>query len=119
MIKARRFFAFSEKDEGVLGYGGAEIHGNIALLRSVVVVEHLRNQGIGAQIVNWIFDWLRQQGCKEVYMLTTTAASFGARRGFEKLDRNKAPKPIRDSRQMTRLCSVTAVLMGRKPRRTI
>jgi N-acetylglutamate synthase-like GNAT family acetyltransferase len=109
--EGRRFFAFCSEDGIILGYGGAELHGNIALLRSVVISERFRGKGVGKQIVNWILGWLRSQGCTAVYMLTTTAAAFGASCGFEKLDRKNAPEPIRNSKQMMSLCPSSAVLM--------
>jgi N-acetylglutamate synthase-like GNAT family acetyltransferase len=109
----RRFFAFRGDGSDILGYGGVEGHSGIALLRSLVVVRHRRGRGIGLRMVNWILDELRACGGKEAYLLTTTATAFGTRCGFQRLDRDSAPDPIRNSRQMTALCPATAVLMGR------
>ena len=112
--EGRHFFAFSSEDGAILGYGGAELCGNFALLRSVVISDRFRGKGTGKQIVNWILGWLQERGSSAVYMLTTTAAAFGANCGFEKLDRENAPEPIRNSRQMTSLCPSSAVLMWQK-----
>lgn len=109
----RTFFAFRDDTGDVLGYGGVETYRAVALLRSVVVAKDRRGQGIGARLVEWLLDHLRAHGCREVYMLTTTAVSLGARCGFTQINRDAAPPVIRDSRQMACLCPSTAVLMGR------
>ena len=112
--EGHHFFGFRNEGGEILGYGGVQERGDVALLRSVVVIDGLRGQGIGVRIASWILNWLQDRRCEEVYMLTTTAVSLGTRCGFRRLERDLAPEPIRDSRQMAALCPASAVLMVRK-----
>jgi len=110
----RSFYVFRDQAGDVLGYGGVEAYGAVALLRSVVVAKDRRGQGVGIQLVNWLLDRMRSLGCLDVYMLTTTAVKLGENCGFHRIDREDAPPVIRDSRQIAALCPASAVLMHRR-----
>jgi N-acetylglutamate synthase-like GNAT family acetyltransferase len=110
----RTFYVFRDQGGDVLGYGGIESYGAVALLRSVVVAKDRRGQGIGVQLVNWLLERMSALGCQDIYMLTTTAVRLGENCGFQRIDRSDAPQAIRDSRQMAALCPASAVLMHRK-----
>ncbi|MFW6382934.1 MAG: hypothetical protein ACOCZD_02725 [Haloferacaceae archaeon] len=60
------------------------------------MLERARNDGLGA-----------------VYLLTTTAADFFADLGFEPVDREAVPEPIRQSAAFADLCPSTATCMRR------
>lgn len=91
--------------------GGLEMHGDFALLRSLVVHEAMRRQGCGDALCAALLRRARLQGRQAVYLLTTTAPGFFARHGFRIQSREEAPAPIRASPEFSRLCPQDAILM--------
>jgi amino-acid N-acetyltransferase len=109
--EARRYFCLSG-EHGILGYSGLEHHGDTALLRSVVVVAAARRQGHGHELVTRTLDAARRLGVRRVFLLTTTAAQFFERMGFNRLQRDEAPSCILESEEFATQCPVSAVLMA-------
>lgn len=107
----RRFFGFRDAEGRRVGFIGVEWAGGDALLRSLVVEEDRRGQGFGQGIARWALDWLQRQGVREVYLLTTTAATLAARMGFQPVNRDEVPATIRTTRQFAALCPASAVVM--------
>lgn len=99
------------EDGRLVGVGGLETYGDVALLRSVVVPHELRASGYGAALYREIESRAREEGIEQLYLLTTTAASFFAGRGFETVERGTAPEPIRDTAEFRELCSSEATCM--------
>ena len=86
-----------EQNGGPVGFGGLEIFGDHALLRSVVTLPPVRNRGIGADIVALLETEARIRGCRTVWLATDDATDFFARLGYHACDRKEAPKPVRDA----------------------
>lgn len=86
-----------EQDDGPVGFGGLEIFGDHALLRSVVTLPPVRNRGIGAHIVALMETEARIRGCRTVWLATDDATDFFVRLGYHACDRAEAPKPVRDA----------------------
>jgi len=111
------FVGVSEDDEragGRVGVGGIENHGDVGLLRSVVVEPELRGEGYGTALCAALEGRARADGVDTLYLLTTTAADFFASRGYEQIERSAAPAAIRETTQFAQLCPDAAVCM-RKP----
>ena len=68
-----------------------------ALLRSLSVSEEKRKSGIGAELVTFIEDYVQKQGVETIYLLTTTAADFFQKRGYQVIDRNSVPRFIQNT----------------------
>ena len=101
-------------DEGaVIGAAGVERYGRFGLLRSVVVTREARSRGAAELLVRDRLAWAGTEGLEAVYLLTTTAARYFARLGFENVERDALPVEIRDSREFASLCPSTAVAMRR------
>jgi amino-acid N-acetyltransferase len=107
-----RFYALEESGE-VLGYSGLERRDGTALLRSVVVPPERRGLGIGRRLVEAMLDEAAALGDREVHLLTTTAAGYFERLGFERVAREGVPAGIAASAQFASLCPSSAVLMRR------
>ncbi len=107
-----RLFAF-ECDGRLSGYGGLEVHGDAALLRSIVVDPGMRRERIGAGIVEALVRLAAREGATRAFILTTNAADYFGRLGFAAIDRSEAPDAILATRQAARLCPATAVLMAK------
>ena len=105
-------YAF-EEDGGVVGYGGLEIVGDDALVRSIVVDPVQRRRGFGRQIVEQVLRNAARCGARRAFLLTTDARAYFETLGFAVVDRNDAPPAVLATRQATGLCPVSAVLMVR------
>ncbi len=95
----------------IIGIVGIESHGNVGLLRSLVVGEASRKSGCGQKLVAKAEAWASEKGVKSLYLLTTTAASFFSRLGYEVVPRSEAPASIANSAQFAELCPASATFM--------
>src|ERR1700722_7905842 len=84
-------FFFVGSDGSPTGLVGVEIYGTDALLRSLVVTDSARTQGIGTSLVQHVEDYAASHGVAAMCLLTTTAESFFERRGYRRVDRAQAP----------------------------
>jgi amino-acid N-acetyltransferase len=107
------YFVVHEDDGRVVGVAGLEVHGEDGLLRSVAVDPDYRGQGLAASLVEAAMARARRVGLRSVYLLTTTARDYFARRGFADCPREEAPAPIRESWEYRVGCPTTAALMRR------
>ncbi|MBK4722031.1 arsenate reductase (glutaredoxin) [Azospirillum sp. YIM DDC1] len=106
----RRFWRVAD-DRGTLGYGGLEIHGADALLRSVVVPAERRGAGGGRAVVAAVRAQALTLGVGRLWLLTTGAAGFFERFGFQRVERASAPPAIQSSAQFAGLCPGSAVCL--------
>lgn len=97
--------------QGIAGVVGVEVLGRQGLLRSLAVAESARGRGLGRALVDHVEVWSVRQGLEELCLLTTTAADFFARLGYERIARESAPDVARRSEQFASLCPASAVLM--------
>ena len=107
----RLFWRFEQVDDMPVGFGGLEIHGADALLRSVVTLPPLRRRGIGAAIIALLEQEAALRGCRAVYLLTATEVELFAKLDYASCPRDAAPAAIRASEQFAALCPVDATLM--------
>ena len=105
-----QLFKFSDSDE-TIGFGGLEIVESEALLRSVVVKKEFQGKGFGKIISNWIELRAKEQQISALYLLTTTARDFFEHQGYQVIDREKFPEPIKQTKQFSGLCPSTAHCM--------
>jgi N-acetylglutamate synthase-like GNAT family acetyltransferase len=106
-----RNFVVADRDGVVIGAAGLEIHGNRALLRSLVVAPSSRTVGIGSSLTRAVIEEARQGSIREVFLLTLDAARLFERLGFRHVERAEAPAEIRKTREFSELCPSTARLM--------
>jgi N-acetylglutamate synthase-like GNAT family acetyltransferase len=86
-----------ENDDVPVGFGGLEIFGDQALLRSVVTLPPVRHHGIGTAIVKLLEAEARIRGCRAVWLATDKAGDFFRQRGYRACEREEAPQPIREA----------------------
>ena len=99
------------RDGGVLGCAAIERYGRYGLLRSVALEPHERRHGLGRRLVQEALQQARRDGLAEVVLLTTTAAPFFARLGFQPIRRDDVPAPLRASVEFQTACPETATVM--------
>ena len=107
------YFVVREDDGRVIAVAGLEVHGEDGLLRSVAVDGDYRGQGLAASLVEAVLERAARVGLRSVYLLTTTARDYFARRGFSDCDRSSAPEPIRESWEFRAGCPSSASFMKR------
>jgi len=100
-------------DGSLTGVGGLEIHGRFALLRSIAVAAEHRRKGIASMICARMEEEAGGRGIDRIYLLTETAESFFAGRGYSAIARADAPVEIAATEEFTTLCPDSAVLMVR------
>lgn len=105
----RTFFAVERAGRPV-GFGGFELYGEDALLRSIVVLPEARGRGYGRRVTEAVLARAREAGARTAYLLTTTAEAFFEHEGFTPLERRSAPASILATRQATTICSTAALL---------
>ena len=86
-----------ENDDVPVGFGGLELFGDQALLRSVVTLPPVRNRGIGTAIVATLEAEARIRGCRAMWLVTDQAAAFFRGRGYRAGERSEAPESIREA----------------------
>jgi N-acetylglutamate synthase-like GNAT family acetyltransferase len=107
----RLFWRFETTDLVPVGFGGLELYGTDALLRSLVTLPPLRRRGMGAAMVAILEVEARARGCSTVWLLTMTGADFFGALGYITRERSDAPEPIRQSLQFSELCPAAATLI--------
>ncbi len=110
----RLFWRFETRNQLLTGYGGLEILGDVALLRSVVTLPPLRRRGIGRAIVLALEAEAALHRCSAVYLLTTDAQAFFGTLGYRKCARDDVPAAIRETTQFATLCPATADVLVKR-----
>jgi len=108
--KLAAFYAL-EHDGVVAGIVGLELYGTVGLLRSLVVSPERRAQGAGSALVAYAERAAADRGVRALYLLTTTGETFFRRRGYERLERDRAPEAIRRTSEFAGVCPSTAAFM--------
>jgi amino-acid N-acetyltransferase len=102
------------RDAGrVVGAAALELYADGALLRSVVVDVSVQGQGVGQQLTAAALAFASELGVPMVFLLTTTAAEFFPRFGFERITREDVPPSVRSSVEFQSACPASAVVMRR------
>ncbi|MEO8499862.1 MAG: GNAT family N-acetyltransferase [Vicinamibacteria bacterium] len=100
----------------VLGSVALEIHGDAALLRSLATREDHRLKGLGSALFNFALARAADWRVSTVALLTTTAAPFFARRGFETVTRDALSPSLQASAEFRGACPASATAMVRRLR---
>lgn len=95
-----------------VGVAGLEYYPPDALLRSVAIAPEYRTQGIGSQLVDFTISTAKEDGLKNIILLTTTAARFFERKGFQGIERTDVHNPaILKSPEFAFACCESAITM--------
>jgi amino-acid N-acetyltransferase len=109
-----QFWRFTTDDDVPAGFGGIEMYGADALMRSVVTLPPLRGRGVGQGIVRALEAEAIVMKCGAVWLLTTTAREFFGKLGYAAVDRADVPGAIRATAQFSSLCPDSATVMVRR-----
>lgn len=105
-------------DGRIVGSAALEIYPDGALLRSVAVAAPLQRQGLGRKLIETAIGLAEARRVPAIYLLTTTAADYFPRLGFERIARADVPATVQSSVEFTSACPATATVMRKrlKPR---
>jgi N-acetylglutamate synthase-like GNAT family acetyltransferase len=103
----RQFYRFEVEGEWV-AFGGLEGSAPDMLLRSMVVCEARRGEGLGQAVLFALEQCAASQGAHRLHLLTQGAGGFFTANGYERLDRQAAPVVITQTAQFKHLCPASA-----------
>jgi amino-acid N-acetyltransferase len=104
-------FFYAGDDGSPSGLVGLEIYDSVALLRSLVVANRVRSQGLGSALVHHAEQFAESHKIRSIYLLTPTAEPFFSRLGYRRLDRAQAPTSIARTPEFSQLCPATSAFM--------
>jgi N-acetylglutamate synthase-like GNAT family acetyltransferase len=96
----------------VVGSAGAEVYGQIALLRSVAVAPDLRKQGIGKLLLDGLLQEARRRDIGKLYLLTVSAPEYFAQFGFKRAKIEDVPQALTASAEFQGACPACAAFMS-------
>ena len=105
-------FIVAEDRAGLAGVGGLEVYGRSALLRSIAAARD--GCGIGQVLVEQLMARARALGVTDLVLLTTSAAGYFPRFGFETIARAEVPESLLASREFQGACPSSATVMRRR-----
>lgn len=106
-----RFWRF-EPTGALIGYAGLQWVGDAGLLRSMVIPATGRGRGQGRLLLSSLLPLIAQSpGLRRLYLLTTTAAGFFERQGFDRIPRDSVPSEIAALSQFAGICPASAICM--------
>ncbi len=110
----RQEYMLALDGDRLVGSIGLEVAGEDALVRSLAVRPDRRDRGLGSVLTERALALAALRGVRTVYLLTTTARDYAARRGFEPVARAEVPTLVAGHPQFRTLCPATAVCMRRR-----
>ncbi len=106
-------FIVAEDGDEIVGVAGVEAYGDAALLRSVTVVSRWRSRGLGRALLARLMGDVEARGVRDLYLLTTTAASYFSGFGFRPVTRAEVPSALLQSVEFQGVCPASATVMHR------
>jgi len=106
-------FVLEERGE-VVATIALEHDSSDALLRSLAVSEEKRSNGLGKEMVAFVEDYARKQGLKNIYLLTTTAAPFFSKRGYQVIGRDNVSEFLKKTSEFSSSCPASATVMKKE-----
>lgn len=105
-------YAVAEEDGTIVGAAGVEAYGASGLLRSVAVAPEMQGLRLGERLTRERLRWAGARGLETIYLLTTTAAEYFPRLGFEPVSRGDVPEDVRNSLQFSSVCCSSAAVLA-------
>lgn len=101
-------FIVARMGDAIVGAVGLEPAGEVALLRSLAVVENYRNQAIATRLVAALEKYAKSHGVVAIYLLTLDAADFFSKQTYKRIDRQTAPAELQATEEFRTVCPATA-----------
>ena len=114
LATARPEFLAIRMDGNLVAAGALQRFGSSALLRSVVVSDDHRGEGLGGTIVLELERRAREARIERLILLTETARQFFAARGYQVIERGAAPADMQQCEEFRSLCPGSATCMAKR-----
>lgn len=114
LLSSKVLFIIRKDGEKLIGCIGIEKYSEDALLRSFAVDNSFKNKGIGAELLHELLAKCKEEGVKTLHLLTTTAAEYFEKKGFDRAERVSAPMAIVQSKEFSELCPSSSVYMKKE-----
>jgi amino-acid N-acetyltransferase len=98
----------------VVGAAALELYADGALLRSLAVDTAVQGRGLGQQLTEAALRMAHDHGALAVFLLTTTAARFFPKFGFDPIPRADVPASVQASVEFQSACPASAVVMRKR-----
>jgi N-acetylglutamate synthase-like GNAT family acetyltransferase len=108
------FWRFETKGGVPVGFGGLELHGSDAVLRSVVTLPPLRRRGVGAAMVAALEAEAAMLKAATVWLATTDCALFFGRLGYAACQAEDVPEAVRASGPFAAVTGPAATAMVKR-----
>lgn len=108
-----KLFMLTRKGK-LIGTGGLEMLGDVALIRSVSTDDSLRGQGLGKYVVDELEQFAIRAGMQTLYLVTTSADQFFSKLGYATVNRILLPTEILSHPQLTSVCPASAIVMNKQ-----
>lgn len=106
-----KHFLLAWDESSLIGVVGLEVKDRCALLRSLAVDADHRDKGIASWLVGEIENYAASLKLNTLYLLTMTAESFFAKRGYRQTTRESAPEGIQETAEFANMCPASAACM--------
>lgn len=106
-------FVVARRAGRIVGAAGVEALGRYGLLRSVAVAPAFQRHGLASQLVREAEAHAKAHGVEQIYLLTTTAEVFFAKRGYAVTERKAAPAELQSTSEFKSVCPESAVCMAK------
>lgn len=114
LADSRPEFLILEQEAALVGVGGLELFGEVALLRSVAVARDRQKTGLGSRLLGELERHAAQRGIRDLVLLTQTAERFFARRGYQPIERSAIPRSLQTTSEFRLLCPASAICMSKR-----
>ena len=104
-------FRVVKREDELVGVGGLEPIGQVALVRSLAVAMGSRNVGLGGHLLAHIEREARRLKIDTLFLLTETAAPFFERAGYGRMSRIEVPAAVQSTREFSTLCADSAICL--------
>lgn len=104
----------ARQDGRIVGSAALEIYSDGALLRSVAVAPAWQRHRLGRELTEAAILLAQERHAPAIYLLTTTAAQYFQRFGFEQIARADVPASVQTSVEFTSACPSTATVMRKR-----
>ncbi len=101
----------AKEDNNIVGIIGLEQYNKTGLLRSFAVRDNYKNLKIGRNLLEHLFEYCKNNSISDLYLLTTTAEKYFEKFIFFKIDRENTPTIIKNTKEFSSICPVTAIIM--------
>jgi amino-acid N-acetyltransferase len=110
----RRFWRFEDADGIPVGFGGLEIHGKDALMRSIVTLPPVRSRGFGKAIATALETEAAIAGCNRIWLIADKEKRLFEQLGYSGCQPDVVPRSIAATDEFTSRTGKTVIAMTKR-----